>query len=144
MVEVPADEGEVVGVDGDVGGGYVVRIAHRMGETVDTEEQGRASGEGEFAVEELEDRPGCFGVLGAEAGKPGEGDVGGEGDGGVGGGGLAGESDGFEDGVCAEDGGEEGGGVGALGVLGWGCVGYGAVFCVADYKVLGYGEQGVN
>ena len=145
MVEEPFDEGKLVGVDGLVGAGYIVRVPHRVRKAVYAQHQWRAAREGEFAVEQGEDGPSDFGVLGAEEGEAGEGDVGGNGDWQVVLGRLAGQLQGFQNGICAGHGAEEGGGVSALGVEGWFGGGEGAIFGCGEDEVLGCkkGQKGV-
>ena len=136
-VEEPFDQGELVRVDGLVRAGDVVGVPHRVRQAVHAQQQGRATGAREFAVEQFEDGPGDRGVFGAEEGEAGEGDVRGHGDGEVVLGWGLGELEGGEDGVGAGDGAEEGGGVGALEVEGRVGGGEGTVFGVAEDEVLG-------
>ena len=88
-------------------------------------------------MQQFEYGPGDVGVLGAEEGEPGEGDVGRDGDGEFVLCGRLGELEGLEDRVRAGDGAEEGGGVGALGVEGWRGGGEGPVFGVGEDEILG-------
>ena len=80
VVEEPFDDCELVGVYGLVRVGYVMGVFHRVREPVHAEHQWWAVREREFPVYQFEYRPSDFGVLSAEEGETGEGDIWGDGD----------------------------------------------------------------
>lgn len=103
----------------EVRGCVACPVLHCMRQAIEAKEYWGTAGGEEFGDEEVENRVGDFGVRGAEGGKAGKGDVGGDGDGEVRGCWLT-ELEAFEMRVCGREIAKEVGKVGRLDVGRWG------------------------